>query len=213
MVLLIKTSQIMNFTEALNKAVEIYGKAVETLIDATNNVGVTFCSIRNYQSDKSDNSENANHIVNVGVRYENMIEKDVNIFANFNIETVNVDAFNYETIDTGKLSLEQYKAAVKEALPIALTELQQPKKERQSNDVWFNKVVVFNLTTQRLSIVGQSVTKTVTEKGEFKVVKSAPKTIAKRLIEKQAKGRTAAIRRFTIENLETVNVMGDTIEI
>ena len=61
--------------------------------------------------------------------------------------------------------------------------------------------------------MGQSVTKTVTEKGEFKIVKSAPKTIAKRLIEFAAKPKTSEIRRFTIENLEAVNLFGDTIEI
>jgi hypothetical protein len=203
----------MNFTEALNKAVAVYGNAVVALIEATNNIGVTFCSIKNYKSDKSDNSENANHTINIGVRYENILAKDENIYQNFDVNSVDVNRFNYETIDLAGLSLEAYKAAVKLALPTALAELQQPKKERQSNDVYLSKVVVFNVSTERISIVGQSVTKTVTEKGEFKKVKSAPKTIAKRLIEFAAKPKSNDIRRFAIDNIESVKLFGDTIEI
>jgi hypothetical protein len=203
----------MNFTEALNKAVAVYGNAVVALIEATNKIGVTFCSIKNYKSDKSDNSENANHLVNIGVRYESILDKDENIYQNFDVNSVDVNNFNYNSIDTAGLSLEQFKAAVKLALPTALAELQAPKKERQSNDVYFNKVVVFNVTTERISILGQSVTKTVTEKGEFKIVKSAPKTIAKRLIEFQAKPKSNDIRRFSIDNLKSVALLGDTIEI
>lgn len=203
----------MNIQAAIEKAVAVYGNAVLSLIEATSNIGVTFCSIKGYKSDKSDNSENANHVINIGIRYESMLAKDVNIFDCFDIETVDVNRFNYGSIDTAGLSLEAYKAAVKAALPTALAELQQPKKERQSNDVYFNKVVCFNLTTEKISIMGQSITKVVTEKGEFKVVKSAPKTVAKRLIEFAAKPKTSEIRRFTLENLETVNLLGDTIEI
>jgi hypothetical protein len=203
----------MNFTEALDKAVAVYGNAVLALIEATSKIGVTFCSIKNYKSDKSDNSENANHTINIGVRYESILEKDANIYENFDVNSVDVNNFNYNSIDLSGLTLEAYKAAVKLALPIALAELQQPKKERQSNDVYFNKVVVFNITTERLSILGQAVTKTVTQKGEYKVVKSAPKTIAKRLIEFQAKPKSNDIRRFAIDNLESVKLFGDTIEI
>ena len=66
----------------------------------------------------------------------------------------------------------------------------------------------------RLSIFGQSVNKTVTEVGDFKVVKSAPKTVAKRLIEKQAKGKAQSLRRFTIDNFNgSIKVQGETIEI
>jgi|LakMenEpi03Aug12_release.lakeMendotaPanAssembly.Ray.scaffolds.fasta_scaffold141470_4 hypothetical protein len=203
----------MTIQTAIEKAVAVYGNAVLALIEATSKIGVTFCSIKNYKSDKSDNTENAQHLINIGVRYETILEKDANIYEDFDVSTIDVNRFNYSSIDTAGLSLEAYKAAVKAALPIALAELQQPKKERQSNDVYLSKVIVFNVTTERLSILGQSVTKTVTEKGEFKKVKSAPKTIAKRLIEFAAKPKSNDIRRFAIDNLEAVKLFGDTIEI
>jgi len=203
----------MTIQTAIEKAVAVYGNAVLALVEATNNIGVTFLSIKNYKSDFSGNTENSNHTINIGVRYESILEKDANIYENFDVNSVDVNNFNYNSIDLAGLSLEQFKEGVKLALPIALAELQAPKKERQSNDVYLSKVIVFNVTTERLSILGQSVTKTVTEKGEFKKVKSAPKTIAKRLIEFAAKPKSNDIRRFAIDNLEAVKLFGDTIEI
>ena len=187
---------------------------VEELIKATNGVsGVSFVSVKGYSSDKSNGTETANQLVNIGASYNNMLTKDSDIYANFDIASVDVDKFNYNTIDTNGLTLEQFKQAVKEALPKALEELNQPKaKKDTSNDIWLNKALVFNLNTLRLSIFGQSVNKVVTEEGTYKVVKSAPKTIAKRLIEKQAKGKAQTLRRFTLDNLVgSVKVSGEEV--
>lgn len=188
---------------------------IQKLIESTNLInGVSFVKIENYSSDKSNNTEIANQLINIGASYQNMIKKDTNIYANFDVNTVDVDKFNYSTIDTGKLTLEQFKQAVKENLEIALTELQAPKKSKETNDVYLNKALVFNLTTMRLSIIGQQINKVVETKGEFKIVKSSPKTIAKRLIEKQAKGRTQTLRRFALDNvIKEIRLNGETIEI
>lgn len=188
---------------------------IQALINATNEIGgCSMVAIKDYSSDKSNNTEIANQLINVGASYQNMIKKDGNIYANFDINTVDVDKFNYATIDTGKLTLQQFKQAVKEQLPIALTELQAPKKSKETNDIYLNKALVFNLTTMRLSVIGQQINKKVEIKGEFKVVKSAPKTIAKRLIEKQANGRTQTLRRFALDNvIKEIRLNGETIEI
>jgi hypothetical protein len=185
------------------------------LIEATNEVtGVSFVSINGYSSDKSNHTEVANQVVNIGAAYANMIKKDENIYANFDLNSVDVEKFDYSSIDMGKLTLEEFKKAVKESLSIALEELNQPKAKKETNDIWLNKVVCFNTTTMRLSILGQSINKVVETKGEFKKVKSAPKTIAKRLIEKQAKGRTASLRRFALDNLiNDISISGDKLEI
>lgn len=189
---------------------------INALINATNSIkGVSFVSIKGYSSDKSNNTEQANQVVNIGASYANMLAKDENIYATFDVTSVDVDKFDYSTIDTGKLTQAEFKAAVKEALPVALAELNEPKQKKDTSaDIWLNKAVVFNLNTLRLAIFGQSVSKVVETKGEFKVVKSAPKTVAKRLIEKQAKGRAQTLRRFAIDNLVgSVTLKGDTIEI
>jgi hypothetical protein len=185
------------------------------LIEATNGItGVSFVSINGYSSDKSNHTEVANQVVNIGAAYANMLKKDENIYANFDVNSVDVEKFNYESIDMGKLSIDEFKKQVKENLAIALEELNQPKAKKETNDIWLNKVLCFNTTTMRLSILGQSIKKTVETKGEFKKVKSAPKTIAKRLIEKQAKGRTASLRRFALDNLiNDISISGDKLEI
>jgi hypothetical protein len=195
-------------------------ESVEQLINLTNGIkGVSFVSLKGYSSDKSEGTETANHLVNIGASYANMLTKDTNIYADFDVNTIDLDAFNYATIDTNGLTLADYKKQVKEALTVALTELQAPKKAKDtSNDIWLNKALVFNLNTMRLSIFGQGMTKTVTEKGEFKVVKSAPKTIAKKLIEMQANegkgGKSQMLRRFALDNFNgTINVSGDTVEL
>jgi len=189
---------------------------INDLISATNGIkGVSFVSIKGYSSDKSNNTEIANHLINIGASYANMITKDGNIYANFDVTSVNIDKFDYSAIDTAGLTLDEYKAEVKKELPVALDELNQPKaKKDTSADIWLNKALVFNLNTLTLSIFGQSVTKNVETKGTFKLVKSAPKTVAKRLIEKQAQGKAQTLRRFALNNLVgSVTLKGETLEI
>jgi len=190
-------------------------KQVNKLIEATNLIsGVSLISINGYSSDKSNNTEIANQLINIGASYQNMIKKDNNIYANVDLSLIDVDKFNYTSIDTAKLTLEQFKQAVKENLPIALIELQAPKKSKETNDIYLNKALVYNLNTMRLSVIGQQINKVVETKGEFKIVKSSPKTIAKKLIEKQVKSRTASLRRFALDNLiNTISINGDKLEI
>jgi hypothetical protein len=186
--------------ELLAKA---YAIDVTKLLELTDPItGCSIVRINGYSSDKSNNTEVASQTINVGAVYANMVKKDSDIYANFDLNSVDVEKFNYDSIDTAKLTLDEFKQAVKDALPIALTELQAPKKSRDTSaDIWLNKVVCFNRNTMRLSVLGQSLSKQVEQQGEFKKVKSAPKTVAKRLIEKQAKGRSASLRRFAIDNL------------
>lgn len=201
---------ILNVYNGLNE------NQINSLIEATDGVsGVSFVSINGYSSDKSNNTEIANQVVNIGASYANMVKKDTNIYANVDLSLVDVDKFNYNSVDTAKLTLEEFKKAVKENLPLALEELQAPKKSKDtSNDIWLNKALVFNLNTMRLSIFGQGINKVVETKGEFKVVKSSAKTIAKKLIENQFKSRSATLRRFALDNLiGSIKVSGETIEI
>jgi hypothetical protein len=197
---------------------EIYAnvniKELEKLVELTTQKKCQFIAIKGYNSDISGNSEIANQIINLGASYENMKQKDEDIYKNFDISKVDIEKFNYNSIDTGNLTLQEYKQAVKENLLIALKELQQPKKTRVSNDIYLNDVIVFNTNTKSLSIKGQTISKQIKIKGEFKITKSAPKTVAKKLIEKQAKGKTQMLRRFKLSNIiSNIKVKGETIEI
>jgi hypothetical protein len=125
-----------------------------------------------------------------------------------------VNEFNYKFIDTGLLSLPEFKQAVKECLPQALEELKKEPKPRKSNDIKINSILVFNTNTLKLSIVGKSENKTVETEGDFKIVKSKPLSVAKKLIRQQSKGKTPSLRRFAIDNfVGSVKLLGETIEI
>lgn len=187
------------------------------LIAVTSQVeGVSFVSIKNYSSDISGNTESANHIINVGASYANMIKKDTSLYANFDLNCVDVTKFNYNTIEYSSFgSLEKFQKEVKNALPIALMELQAPKASKDmSATIRLNSMLSFNTNTRNLLINGMEVReKKVVEEGTFKVVKSAPKTIAKKLIEKFANSRTSALRTFKLDNMAAFKVVGNTIEI
>lgn len=190
---------------------------LRALVEVTNRFeGVSFVSIKDYQSDESNGTEIADHLINVNASYENMLVKDAEIYSKFDVRTVDVDKFNYMSVDCGKLTLDEYKQAVKEYLPIALAEMQAPKTTTRDMSAFHyfnpkNRMLSFNSNTGNLLIFGMDVNKTVKTEGEFKVVNSEPKTIAKKLIEKKSGSRTATLRSFKIQNMATMRLNGDTL--
>lgn len=214
-------NEINDFGSVVSQLSEQWGCSadkVQRLIDLTGSlerVGARFARLNEYRSDKSDNTESASHTVLLNFSYANMLKDEKQKLMNFDVNEVDVNAYDYSKINTGSLTVEQYKQAVKDALPTALAEINAPKTAKgQSNDVWLNKIMVFNLNTLRLSIVGEAVKKAVVEEGEYKQVKSAPLTVAKQLIKKQAGCRSDKYRRFAIDNFEgAVKLQGETLEI
>jgi hypothetical protein len=196
---------------------------VERLIEITNDmerIGARFARLNKYRSDKSDHTELASHTLLLNFSYANMLKQEKERLTTVNISAIDVERFNYERINfekKGYATVESYKVAVGEALETALAELRKPKESKDdevSNDIWLNKVLVFNTNTQRLSIVGEEVKKVVVEQGEFKKVASDPKTTAKNLIKKQLDFRTDKYRRFAIDNIEgELKLQGETLEI
>jgi hypothetical protein len=204
---------------AIREMLDIYGNLsiynLVRLIFRTSEIGgCSFVSIKGYNSDKSGNTEVADHIINVGATYTNMKSKDAIRFEDVNLDEIDVTKFNYDTIDLNGVALSEYQEQVRLALPQAKFELCNPSK-KETNDVWLNKVLVYNTNTKKLSVFGQSIgQKKVVVEGDYKVVKSAPKTIAKKLIQNFVSSRKATIRRFTIDNtLQSITLKGDTIEI
>lgn len=190
------------------------------LVSATNEVsGVSFVNIKGYCSDASNNSEIADQIVNIGASYQNMISKDANKYANcdYNKFCSLVDAFSLKYIDTKGKSEIEFKNEVKANFQAVLDELLNPKQSvKADNFIHFNKVLAYNTSTKNLSIFGMQVTKNVVVKGESepKMVKSAPSTITKQLIQKSVESRTATLRRFNIGNITNrLNIVGNQIEI
>ena len=211
-------TQVIEKQEIKNEILKYYlnlsKENLDLLIETTDKQIVGYVAVNGYSSELSKGTEIANQLINVGMNYKKAIKKDLITFENIDLSKIDVEKFDYNYIDTDKLTLSDYKQAVKDSLELALFELKQPKAKRISNDIYINKVLVFNTNTLKLSIIGKSENKVIEIKGEFKVVKSKPLTVAKKLIEKQVNGKTQALRRFTIDNLiGNIKLKGETIEI
>lgn len=206
------------FNELIAKIVSVYGCSEEQvlrLMEITSDMskGAKFARIIGYSSDKSDHSELADHTIILNFSYGNMRKDDKETLRTFDVNVVDVNKFNYDSIDTKGMELTAYKNEVRNCLNNALYEINNPKKKETSNDDYLNEMLVFNWNTERLSIIGQGVKKETIVEGEYKKVKSAPLTIAKKLIKKQANLRVDKYKRFAIDNLSIVNLQGETLEI
>lgn len=71
--------------------------------------------------------------------------------------------------------------------------------------------VKIHKVTGELHVMALAVSKDVIEAGTYKVVKSAPLTLAKKAIEKGL--RKSAIRQFAVSGLTTATLNGETIEL
>ncbi len=204
------TNKTLN--ELIAKIVSVYGcdeQQVLRLIEITTDMskGAKFATIKDYSSDKSEHSEIANHSIILNFSYKNMKKDDKETLRTFDVNLVDVNKFNYDSIDTKGMELSAYKNEVRNSLQNALYEINNPKQvERVNNDDYLNDILVFNWNTERLSIIGQGVKKETIVEGEYKKVKSAPLTIAKKLIMKQANLRVDKYRRYAIDNLSIVNL-------
>jgi hypothetical protein len=184
------------------------------LVELTNKQNIGFVSVKGYSSELSKGTEIANQLINVGMNYGNAIESDIVNYNNLDLSTIDINKIDYNYINTGLLSLTEFKQAVKDSLPQALEELKKEPKPRKSNDIKLNSILVFNTNTLKLSIVGKTESKTVETEGDFDIVKSKPLSVAKKLIRQQSKGKTPSLRRFAIDNfVGSVKLLGETIEI
>lgn len=68
--------------------------------------------------------------------------------------------------------------------------------------------------TDSLSIMGELVSggKRIIEEGDFKLTKKAPKTVAKEVVLNYLNPRSNKIRRYTINNLESISIGGEKIK-
>ena len=134
-------NEILKFYSNLNE------ETLTKLIDLTDQQKIGYVSVKGYSSELSKGTEIANQLINVGMNYKNAIEKDNVTLENIDLSTIDVNKFDYRYINTDGLTIEEFKQAVKDSLPLALEELKQPKAPRKSNDVYINKMLVFNTNT------------------------------------------------------------------
>ena len=196
-------------------------KSLMDLITATTIKGCKFVNIKGYNSDKSDNTEIADMLMNIGVSYGNMVNKDEITLNTYDINTIKdvlkdaVKGHNYGKYDLSKFADSKNPAAeILELLPAALIAMKQDsdKAPRTDNNIKLTSVLWFNTNTKNLLLFGQVITKTAIVKGDFKPVKSAPLTVAKNVIRDTL--RKSDLRTLSLPNiLGNVKVNGDTLEL
>lgn len=191
------------------------------LINATTIKGCKFVNIKGYNSDKSDNTEIADMLMNIGISYGNMVNKDeitLNTYDVATIQTVLADAV--ATHNYGKYDLSKFADKVNPAndvltlLPAALIAMKQDsdKAPRTDNNIKLTPVLWFNTNTKNLLLFGQVITKNTIVKGDFKKVASAPLTVAKNIIRDTLK--KSDLRTLSLPNiLGNVRTNGETLEL
>jgi hypothetical protein len=219
--------KVLNIKETvITQILSVYGnmtpETLFSLIDATNVKGAKFISLKDYNSDKSENTELANYVVNIGISYENMLNKDSLTLHSYDIETVKdvlkekVIAHNYGKYDLKKFAdASQPYNEILDLLPTALIEMKQADQQptdRANYNVKLNPVLWFNTSTNNLLIFGKKVSKETTVKGEYKKVASAPLTVAKNIIRDTL--RKDDLRTFILDNvLTSLTSKGEVLEL
>lgn len=166
--------------------------------------GVSFVSIRGYSSDKSENSEVADVIINVGASYENMKVADLATLQGADSKALVTDNFGL--------------ALIEQAIAEKIQSIVKPSEARSSGQteayVALNKAGTIKLckATRSILISGSVIKKTVLKAGVFKSVNSKPLTLAKKHIEKVLDLKLAKLRYYKLANIGKVKVNGDTIE-
>lgn len=193
------------------------------LIEATTVKGCKFINIKGYNSDKSDNTEIADMLMNIGISYENMSNKDTVSISNYDHTTIaalltpNVMKHDFSRYDLSKFTdktkpHEEIIALLPQAL-ISLKQDNAKEKTRTDNNIKLTPVLWYNTETHNLLLFGQLITKKVEVKGDFKKVASAPLTVAKNII-RDTLTKKSHLRTLAIPNmLGNIKVNGETLEI
>jgi hypothetical protein len=157
--------------------------------------GVSFVSIKNYTNKQG---EIANHLFNIGIRYENAKKKDVDTLL-----TLREHEFKSD------------ESLLKEARQALIDSFINPSKAQSEaqKDAYTHiceGLKVHNVTGE-LYIYGYRENKTVIKQGEYKTVNSKPLTIAKDEIRKLLK--TNKFVNFSLEVGNTLKLNGETLEL
>ena len=162
----------------------IYKQLIETLM---NYKGIGFISLQ-YRNKEGELSK---RLINLGARIENAKNDDLKTITN-GIHHIISDKYTKSDFDNALMEIKQ--------------SLIIPNKTRSNGQknayITLNKEngsVKYNINTKEVYLFGKSEKKEIIEKGQYKIVKSSPKTLAKNDIKKHLK--TAKFRTFILKNV------------
>jgi hypothetical protein len=165
-----------------------------------------FVSIIGYSNDKSNGTEKADYLLNIGIDYYAAKKKDTDFLANK--ENLKLIKFgHYQAF--GEIAWdEMYKAITGQTVD-------SRTRSAAQTDAYFRLPGVNNIRihkeTGRVYIDGLVIRKTVKEKGTYKETNSALVTLAKNCIRKSLK--CSKYREFAIDKISDVKINGNRIQI
>jgi len=176
--------------------------------------GAKFVALNNYESKKT--KEVAIHTILTNVSVMNAKETDYETLKKADIQLIAAELLTSKGID-----IEVTKQAYVEMLASAEKNLSTNIEDRTTasqaqNDAYISlgNGMKLHKDSGAIHIFGMAIQKKVLVAGEpQKPVKSAPKTIAKKFITKSLNLRAGKFRTFIVENVEAVNMSGETITI
>ena len=161
------------------------------LINACSPNGCKFVAIKNYSSDSSNNTEIANHVVNIGISYANLKECDNNTLSTLTPGATMgaIVKHDFSVYDLSKFAYpETPHMEILFHMENALNEMRNPKETapKADNNIKITNTLWFNTATKNLLIFGSDIAKNVIEKAETKKITSAPLTVAKNIIDRKS---------------------------
>jgi len=170
--------------------------------------GAKFISLNNYSA---VNGEIANHTILTNISVMNAKLKDLNT-----LKTAVISE-----LDLKKIALDVFSKAHGEMLTSAIKNTSEKKEERTNQSqaqtdayLSISNAIKIHKETGNIHIFGMANQKKVLVEGTpKKPVNSSDKTIAKKMITKQLNLRAGKFRTFILDNVKSVNMEGETINI
>lgn len=191
---------------------EVTKSIVEVLFNNIN--GNSFVSINNYLSSAGEVS---NRVIQVGVNRSKRLAADLETLKGFDVTEV-AEKYGKVVADKAKLemiiSLQKVLASEKEKEVLRAQNDATINRSDAQLDAYYviqEKGLKIHKETKDVYVWGYTQSKEVLVEGVYKVVKSQAKTLAKKMITKQANLKDSTFRLFKAGNLAQIKLQGVTL--
>jgi hypothetical protein len=177
---------------------EIAQQVINTLESAINKSKnkITYIAVNNYTNSANEKS---NNLINIGIKYENQKNKDIEFLKNLDIQSI---PFHSSLIDIEKARIALIESFLKPNVN---------RSNGQKNAYYtINSCIKVHVETGEVYIYGYRENKTILIEGEYKEVDSKPLTIAKNELRRLLK--TNKFKYFKLSNLETLKANKEVLE-
>jgi hypothetical protein len=174
--------------------------------------GAKFIGFNGYTA--KGTGEVANFVINVNISEMNMKTNDLaKLKALKETDLQKVADSKQIALDIVKLGFDELVFAAEKNISANMEDRTIASQAQTDAYIHICKGVKLNKETRLLYVSGLEQSKTVVFDGVYKTVKSQPKTIAKKAIQKHAELSCLKYRNYIFENAETLKISGTTIEL